>query len=202
MNFHLYADDTQLYLTFDPLSPGAKQSSISAMELCISEIKMWMLQNKLKLNDGKTEFLQFHPHRNKILDPTTTIKIGDDKIGTSDSAKNLGVLLDCDLTLSPYITNICKTANFHLFRHSRIRKYLAPDALKMAVHSLVSSKMDYCYSLFIGLPKVHLNRLQHVMNCAVRLVSRVGKYKQTSPRFWHACTGPQSSYASSSKFSV
>ncbi len=42
----------------------------------------------------------------KILDSTTTIKIGDDTIDTSDSAKNLGVLQDCDLTLSPYITNI------------------------------------------------------------------------------------------------
>ena len=122
------------------------------------------------------QFLQFHPHHNKILDPTTTIKIGDDTIGTSDSAKNLGVLLDCDLILSSYITNICNVANFHSFRLSRIRKYLTPDALKMAVHSLVSSKMYYCNSLLIGLPKVHLNHLQHVTNCAAQLVSGVGKY--------------------------
>ncbi len=60
--FHFYADDTQLYLAFDPLHPSAKQSSISTMEACLNEIKMWMLQNKLKLSDGKTDFLQFHPH--------------------------------------------------------------------------------------------------------------------------------------------
>ncbi len=68
---------------------------------------MWMLQNKLKLNYGKREFLYFHPHHKKVLDSTTSIKIGDDTIETSDSAKDLGVLLDCDLTLSPYITTIC-----------------------------------------------------------------------------------------------
>ena len=94
---------------------------------------------------------------------------------TGSGELTVGVLLDCDLTLSPYITNICEAANFHLFRLSRIRKYMTPDTLKMAVHSLVSSKMDYCNSLLIGLPKVHLNHLQHVMNFAARLVSGVGK---------------------------
>ncbi len=151
------------------------------MESCITEIKSWMVQNKLKLNDGKTEFLLFKAHKDITRDAGTTIKIGYDTIGTTSGAKNLGVLIDSDLTLSPYITSICKAANFHLYRLSRIRKYLTPQALKMAVHSLVSSKMDYCNSLLIGLPKSHISKLQHVMNCAARLVSGVGKFEHITP---------------------
>ncbi len=181
MKFHLYADDTQLYMTFDSNILGDKESSITTMESCISEIKSWMVKNKLKLNDGKTELLLLNAHKDRTRDAGTTIKIGDDTIGTTSAAKNLGVLIDSDLTLSPYITSICKAANFHLFRLSRIRKYLTPQALKMAVHSLVSSKMDYCNSLLIGLPKSHIGKLQHVMNCAARLVSGVGKFEHITP---------------------
>ncbi len=181
LKFHLYADDTQLYLTFDPNTEGDKELNIKTMESCISDIKLWMLKNKLKLNDGKTEFMLLNAHPDKTHDANSTINIGNDTICTSADAKNLGVLIDSDLTLSPYITSICKAANFHLYRLSRIRKYLSPEALKTAVHSLVSSKIDYCNSLLVGLPKAHIKRLQHVMNCAARLVSRAGKHDHITP---------------------
>ena len=102
-------------------------------------------------------------------------------MSTTSSAKNLGVLIDSDLTLSPYITSICKAANFHLNSLACIQKYLTLQALKIAVHSLVSSKMDYCKSLLIGLHKAHINRLQHVMNCVAWLVSGAGKFEDITP---------------------
>ncbi len=97
-------------------------------------------------------------HQKRIHDTNTTINIRSDIINTSSD------------TLSPYIASICKAANFHLFRLAQIRTCLTPQPLKMAVHSLVSSKMDYFHSLLTGLPKV-----QHIMNLAARLVSRAGK---------------------------
>ena len=62
MNFHLYADDTQLFLSFDSCVPSTSESAIVQLEACISEIRAWMLINKLKLNDDKTEFLRFLPN--------------------------------------------------------------------------------------------------------------------------------------------
>ena len=47
---------------------------------------------------------------------------------------------------------------------SFIRKYLTPDALKTAVHALISSKVDYCNSLPVGLPTTQIGRLQNIMN--------------------------------------
>lgn len=54
---HAYADDTQLYLSFKPNSSSSQSEAIEGMELCIKVVRAWMVTDKLKLNDDKTEFL-------------------------------------------------------------------------------------------------------------------------------------------------
>ena len=53
-NIHIYADDTQLYITFENEQP---KTTISALENCLKEIKVWMRANFLKLNEDKTQLL-------------------------------------------------------------------------------------------------------------------------------------------------
>ena len=52
--YHIYADDTQLYLSF---KIGNLDQSRIKVESCIMAIQQWMSDNMLKLNDDKTEFL-------------------------------------------------------------------------------------------------------------------------------------------------
>ena len=56
-NAHCFADDTQLYLSFDPNGPTDQAMALEAMERCISDLRKWMYRDKLKINDDKTEFL-------------------------------------------------------------------------------------------------------------------------------------------------
>ena len=56
IGYHIYADDTQLYISFkckDPLE------SLTKLNMCISIIRVWMIKNKLKINDSKSEFIVF-----------------------------------------------------------------------------------------------------------------------------------------------
>ena len=59
LGFHVYADDTQIYLSFYQNDPTTAPMAISSIESCISEIHDWMRLNKLKLNDDKTDILVF-----------------------------------------------------------------------------------------------------------------------------------------------
>ena len=55
MCFHFYADDTQIYLSFKSTSEAYKEWSVASIEACVRDINEWMLCNKLKLNNDKTE---------------------------------------------------------------------------------------------------------------------------------------------------
>ena len=52
LNYHFYADDTQLYTSF---SIKDSNSSVMSVSECIADIKTWMKSNLLLLNDSKTE---------------------------------------------------------------------------------------------------------------------------------------------------
>ena len=57
--YHLFADDTQLYKTLNPNNMAAQSAAFSTMESAIDNVGQWMTQNKLKLNQSKTEFMIF-----------------------------------------------------------------------------------------------------------------------------------------------
>ena len=54
---HAYADDTQLYLSFNADSACSQNDAVEAMEQCIEAIRSWMIKDKLLLNDNMTEFM-------------------------------------------------------------------------------------------------------------------------------------------------
>ena len=59
VSLHSYADDTQLYVEFDHKDPSSINGAIKALESCIDDIRIFMVRNKLKMNDSKTEMMVF-----------------------------------------------------------------------------------------------------------------------------------------------
>ncbi len=168
--FHLYADDSQLYLACDNTKPKSVDQALSRLEACIGDIRLWMPQNQLKLNDSKTEFLFIHSKfRDKSSTPTIMI------------ACNLGVLFDDNLTLWPHVMAVCKTAYYQIHGISCIRKFLTSSAVKTIVHSLPASRLDYCNSALVGLPDITIHNLQSFQNSAARLVCLVKKTDHITP---------------------
>ena len=60
--------------------------------------------------------------------------------------------------------------NFHICNLHMIKDFVNRKIPVTLVHSLIVSKVDYCNSLFIGLPNVILTKVQSVLNRAARLI--------------------------------
>ena len=181
LSYHFYADDTQLYITFNPRSECSLHESIACVEKCAMDIKIWMSKKMLKLNDDKTEVLYISsPYFQKSL-PNPTLKIDQSSITPTTSARNIGVIFDnCD-QMREHITSVCRASHFHLRNIGSIRRYPKPETCATLVHSLISSKLDYCNSLLIELPETQINRLQRIQNSAARIVSRRPRHEHITP---------------------
>ena len=177
MGFHFYADDTQLYMSLNPVD--ALQSK-SLIERYIHDVQQWMVMNKLKLDGDKTELLVLTA-RHRPPPPLDSILIGADIIKASKSAKNIGVWLDSVLSMDLQINNICKTAFFHLRYIAKIRKFLSYRQCEVLIHAFVSSKLDHCNVLLSGLQKSQVKRLQYVQNSAARLLTSTSRYEHVTP---------------------
>ena len=89
MDLHIYADDTQVYCYFDPKSEQTINSALQSLKACIQDIRNWMSQARLKLNDEKTEFLVISSPRLQDSIKDLSLTIGDVVVHSSDKCRNL-----------------------------------------------------------------------------------------------------------------
>ena len=178
---HCFADDTQLYLSFNPNSPTDQAEAVCTMERCISDLRKWMYQDKLKINDDKTEFLIIGSRQQMLKINDCTIRVGTTDIKPVSEVRNLGSWFDCNFSMSTHISKSCSAAFFWLHNIKRISKFLSRDKLETVLHAFVTSRIDYCNGLLYGLPDCEIAKLQRVQNAAARLLTSSRKYDHITP---------------------
>ena len=96
--------------------------------------------------------------------------------------KNLGVILDCNLSLKEQIrSSVKKNAFFYICNIEKIRKYINEENCKVLANSLIISHLDYCNSLYCGLPNILFSRLQRIQNTAARPISCAKRSSHITP---------------------
>ena len=110
----------------------------------------------------------------------TNIEVNGHTIDRSITLKYLGAWLDQELKLKQHVTNKCRLAMANMQRIKKLRPMLTKQAMKTFVIGLVMSPLDYCNTLFIGLPECDISRLQQTQNICVRLVLHKEQYHSTT----------------------
>ena len=149
--YHMYADDSQLYNILKSYSFVDQKASVEQLQQCICEIGNWMNQNRLKLNEDKTEFLIVGTAKQRAKMLFDSIHVGDVDIKSSACVRNLGVIIDAELTMKNQVDSICKSCYHYIRNICLLRPYLTISAAKTIVHSVISSRLDYCNSVLIGI---------------------------------------------------
>ena len=89
---HSNADDTQLYLSFRPLEGTCEAEALDAMENCVTDVRSWMINDKLMLNDDKTEFLVIGTSK-QLSKVSVSIRVGDVYVIPRTLGKKSGLLV-------------------------------------------------------------------------------------------------------------
>ena len=138
---------------------------------CFREERASLRNCKNCVHNCQTEYLLIDTRQqlDKLCD--VPLAVGDHLIAPRQVAKNLGCWFDQQLSMVTNINKICSASYFYLHNVRRIRKFLSVEPMKLLVHALVTSRIDYCNSLLYGLPQ----------NTAARLICNASRFDHISP---------------------
>ena len=107
--------------------------ALGSLADCAADTEDWFIDNRVKLNLGKSLLLYAVPqrHSSELVNPP---------------------LFDSALSMVPQVNSVCKSAFFHLTLIGRMRKYLDVRSVNSLVHAIVLSKIDYANSLLFFYP--------------------------------------------------
>ena len=101
VSYHMYVDDSQVYITFKADDLEDLEVARGILEQCIVDVNNWMLQNSLKLNQDKSELIIMHA-KHRLKPSLESIEVGESTIVPSDSARNVGVIFDSTFSLDSH----------------------------------------------------------------------------------------------------
>ena len=109
------------------------------------------------------------------------LTVGTSSIEPSSSVRNLGTTFDTNLSLDKQIASTCKSSFYYLYNMRKIRKFISPNSCATLVNAFKTCRIDYCNSLYYGLPAYQIAKLQRLQNAAARLVSLTPRFSHITP---------------------
>ena len=172
-----YADDTQAY------AHGSAEDAAALVQRILdatSALNSWMSSNRLCLNCSKTQFIWLGGRIQLAkIDFTSLSQLFPD-ISFSDTVRDLGVVLDQELTMSAHINNVSRSCFYHLRQLRTIRRSLPNHAIRTLVQALICTRIDFGNAIFAGLSVANLSKLQSILNSAARLIGGIPKFSHIS----------------------
>jgi hypothetical protein len=150
------------------------------MQNCTCAVKAWLAESLLTLNESKTECILLGSPAMLKKCSVSHITIGGSIIQFSPTVRDLGITLDPSLDLKSHVSNVCAKSYMRLRLVSRLRKSVSSSHYSMLTNALVLSNLEYCSSIFLGLPQTSLKKLQQVINATFRSVRRLRKFDHIS----------------------
>jgi hypothetical protein len=180
-NFHLYADDLQIYMHF-PLHNF--YDTVVGMNSDIEAIARWAYRHGLKLNENKTQAILLGTSRlTKNIDLSTApkLRLNNYPLKYCDRVKNLGLTIDKNLSWTVQVTEISNRVFASIHSLKRFALYLPLNIKLLLVKSLAFPHFNYCDSVINDMTVELSDKLQRVQNYCIRFVFNLKRRDHVTP---------------------
>ena len=126
LQYHMYADDTQLYVEFPRDQQVPATAATNRIALCTADVKTWMASHNLLLNEHKTEVVVIAaPNRSRVHRPVVVaIDVCGVSVTPKPSIRDIGVEIDDTMSMAVHVCRVCQVTYCHIRRIAKIRKCL------------------------------------------------------------------------------
>lgn len=179
-NFHLYADDLQLYRHFKLSEVGR---AIDAVNRDLDGIDKWAKSFGLQVNPLKSQAMIIGSrYFRSALDISTLepVRLNGTVIPFTDTAKNLGVIFDSNLLWGAQVSEVSRRVHFSFHSLKRLRSFLPFKTKILLVQSLIQPLLDYADACYLDVTEELLNKLERLQNVCIRFVFDLKKYDHVS----------------------
>ena len=173
-----YVDDTKLAISFKLKDTV---NAFTDLRDDLHRIGQWCCNNHLLLNPSKTKLMVFGGRQmhSRLVIPNLTF-MGRELI-PEHTAKDLGVILDNNLTYDEHITKTVSSCMSCLGQISRTKHVFDKRTLLTIINALVFSKLFYCSNVWANTSKSNISKLQGIQNFAARIATGTRKYDHITP---------------------
>ena len=181
--YHLYADDTQLYIS------GKVSDIVNLIEklnMDLDRIGKFSKNNFLKLNFDKSVYLIIGSKLNlsKIDNMhLPNIHIDNAIIKRKRKVRNLGIIFDQNLTWNDEINKTISLAYAKLKQASRFKRFLTQNSKKTLVQSYILSQFNYSSVILQNLSSTAMTKIQRCQNMCTRFILNLRKFDHISAGF-------------------
>ena len=136
-----------------------------------------MALNLSNVYENKTEVIVFGPTGGQnaplVLDSLVPY--------IKPNVTNLSVQIDRDFKLDKQINSVVKSSFCQLRILPKVKPFLSFNDFERVIHCFITTKLDYCNALYVGVSQASISHLQLVQNAAARLFTRTRKREHITP---------------------
>lgn len=175
LHYTLFADDTNVFLSGRDVS-----ATISALNVELNNLEVWLRSNRLLLNLTKTKYIIFSPRH---INNQSQVSINNHVIDRVEYAAFLGVILDENLRWDKHISHVRSKVSRAIGVFSKINKYFPERTLKMIYFAIVYPHFTYGIEVWGSASNVHLLPLIRLQKKIIRLMTSSYFRESSAPLF-------------------
>lgn len=185
-SYHCYADDTQLYYSFDPSEADSANFRINRD---VTDLLEYSSAHNLTVNPKKSRLIFFG--KSRVLEevkPLISITINNLDVEVVDVVRDLGLLVSSDLRFKEHIASCSRKAYTNLKLLYNSYHILGKSTKILLCNSLVLSHLNYCDVAYGPcLDRLTSVRIQRIQNSCIRYICGLRRRDHVSHKLNELC---------------